>query len=100
LPIAFIVDLEKTNFDAASGQANVVRPGDNLVLENIPAIPASIVEKAAPYDEVRAATLADWDPTRREILMTTRFADLPQVHLVKMPGGERTQLTFFPDRVA
>jgi dipeptidyl aminopeptidase/acylaminoacyl peptidase len=85
---------------AALGQANVVRPGDNLVLENIPPIPASIVEQAAPYGEVRAAMLADWDPNRREILITTRFADVPQVHLVKMPGGARTQLTFFPDRVA
>ena len=33
---------------AVLGQANVVRPGDNLVLENIPAIPASIVEQAYP----------------------------------------------------
>jgi dipeptidyl aminopeptidase/acylaminoacyl peptidase len=84
----------------ALGQANFVRPGDNLVLENIPAIPASIVEQAAPYGEVRAATLADWDPSHLEMLITTRFADVPQVHLVKMPGGARTQLTFFPDRVA
>jgi dipeptidyl aminopeptidase/acylaminoacyl peptidase len=33
------------------------------------------------------------------MLITTRFADTPQVHLIKMPGGERRQLTFFPDRV-
>jgi dipeptidyl aminopeptidase/acylaminoacyl peptidase len=83
----------------ASGQANVVRPGDNLVLENIPAIPASLVEQAYPYGEVRTASLADWDPSRLEMLITTRFADVPQVHQVKMPGGARTQLTFFPDRV-
>jgi dipeptidyl aminopeptidase/acylaminoacyl peptidase len=82
------------------GQANVVRPGDNLVLENIPAIPASIVEQAYPYGEVRTASLADWDPSHLEMLITTRFADVPQVHQVKMPGGARTQLTFFPDRVA
>jgi len=82
------------------GQANVVRPGDNLVLENIPAIPASIVEQASPYGEVRAAAIADWDRSRVEMLITTRFADVAQVHLVKMPGGARTQLTFFPDRVA
>jgi hypothetical protein len=34
------------------------------------------------------------------MLIATRFADVPQVHVVKMPGGTRTQLTFFPDRVA
>src|SRR5260221_14655728 len=33
------------------------------------------------------------------MLIATRFADTPQLHLVKMPGGERQQLTFFPDTV-
>lgn len=77
----------------------VVRPGENLVVENIPAIPASIAEKANQYGEVRTATFLDWEPTQREMLIGTRFADVPQVHAVKMPGGARTQLTFFPDRV-
>ncbi len=35
---------------------------------------------------------------KREMLIGTRFADVPQIHRVKMPGGDRTQLTFFPDR--
>ena len=77
----------------------VIRPGDNLVLENIPAVPASIAEKANQYGEFRAASLYSWHPLRRELLMGTRFSDVPQVHLVKMPGGARTQLTFFPDRI-
>ena len=34
------------------------------------------------------------------MLITTRFADTAQVHLVRMPGGARRQMTFFPDRVA
>jgi len=80
----------------AAAQANAIRPGDNLVLENIPAIPASIAENAFRYSEVRAASLEDWDRSRREMLIITRFADVPQVHVVKMPGGARTQLTFFP----
>lgn len=84
----------------AAAQPGVIRPGDNLVLENIPAIPASIAEKAFQYGEVRAAAIEDWDPARREMLIVTRFADVPQVHMVKAPGGARNQLTFFPDRVA
>ncbi len=79
-------------------QAGVVRPGDNLVVGNIPPVPLAIAEKANQYGEFRAAGLADWDPVKREMLITTRFADVPQIHLVKMPGGARTQLTFFPDR--
>ena len=34
------------------------------------------------------------------MLIETRFGDTSQVHQVKFPGGARTQLTFFPDRIA
>jgi dipeptidyl aminopeptidase/acylaminoacyl peptidase len=78
----------------------VVRPGENLVIENIPPIPAAIAEKANQYGEFRSANLLDWGPTRREMLISTRFGDVPQVHLVKMPGGARAQLTFYPDRIS
>src|SRR5258708_10076784 len=33
------------------------------------------------------------------MLIATRFADTPQLHLVKMAGGTRQQLTFFADTV-
>jgi len=80
-------------------QTAYVKPGDNLVIENIPPIPVSIADKTARYGDSRAATLYSWNPVRREILIGTRFGDTNQVHLVKMPGGAREQLTFFPDRV-
>jgi dipeptidyl aminopeptidase/acylaminoacyl peptidase len=86
---------------AQSGPATmptVIKPGDNLVVENVPPIPASIAEKANQYGEFRNASIEDWDPVKREMLIGTRFADVPQIHRVKMPGGARTQLTFFPDR--
>jgi dipeptidyl aminopeptidase/acylaminoacyl peptidase len=83
---------------APAAQAAVVRPGENLVVENIPPVPQAIAEKANQYGEFRSAGFADWDPVKREMLISTRFADVPQIHLVKMPGGARTQLTFFPDR--
>ena len=84
---------------ASKGQ-EIYRPGDNLVLENVPPIPTAIVENASRYIDFRSAGLLDWDPSRREMLISTRFADVPQVHLVKLPGGARTQLTFFPDRIS
>src|ERR1700690_1932318 len=56
----------------AAAQADVIRPGDNLVLENIPAIPAGIAERAFQYGEVRSAALEDWDGSRREMLIVTR----------------------------
>src|SRR5450432_2892152 len=81
-----------------AAQPAVLKPGDNLVVENIPPVPAAIAEKANQYGEVRSAGLQDWDPVKREMLIGTRFADVPEIHRVKMPGGDRTQLTFFPDR--
>lgn len=75
-------------------------PGENLVTTGIPPIPASIAQTVERYTNFRAATLASWHPTRREMLISTRFADTPQVHLVKTPLGTRKQMTFFPERVA
>src|SRR5258708_22882387 len=80
-------------------QEAVIAPAENLIVEGVPAIPASLVETAGRYGSFRNATLADWSPTRREMLIATRFADTAQLHLVKMPGGERQQLTFFADAV-
>src|SRR6266436_3888299 len=84
---------------AASAQDGTIAPAENLIVEGVPAIPASLVETAGRYGSFRNATLADWSPTRREMLIATRLADTAQLHLVRMPGGERQQLTFFADAV-
>nr|MBA2243225.1 S9 family peptidase [Chthoniobacterales bacterium] len=62
-------------------------------------IPAELVDEVGRYTEARAATFQDWHPTRAEMLITTRFGETNQIHQVIQPGGTRTQLTFFPDRV-
>jgi dipeptidyl aminopeptidase/acylaminoacyl peptidase len=80
-------------------QEAVVAPNENLVVEGIPPIPASLAEKADRYTNFRAATVASWHPTRREMLISTRFADTFQIHEVKSPGAARTQLTFYRDDV-
>jgi hypothetical protein len=77
----------------------VVAPNENLVVEGIPPIPASLAENADRYTNFRAAVFASWHPRRREMLISTRFADTFQIHEVKMPGGARTQLTFYRDDV-
>jgi len=78
----------------------VLTPSDNLVVAGIPPVPRRLVERVGRYTEFRTAGFSDWHPLRREQLIVTRFADVPQVHRVHMPGGARTQLTFFPDRVS
>ena len=73
---------------------------DNLVVEGVPDITPELRADVGRYLEFRAATFNGWHPTRREMLVTTRFADVPQLHLVKMPGGARRQVTYFADPVA
>src|ERR1700733_151258 len=84
----------------AFSQSNEVVPNENLVVEGVPPVPASLAETVDRYTNFRAANLQSWDPAARQMLITTRFADTAQVHLVKMPGGARTQLTFYPDRIS
>ena len=80
--------------------AGLAQTPDNLVVEGVPPIPQELKEEASRYLEFRAAAFQGWHPTRREMLITTRFADSMQLHLVKMPGGARRQLTFLPEPVA
>lgn len=82
----------------ALGQNGVIVPTDNLVAEGITPIPSSMVEDIRRYTEFRGAGLSSWHPTRREMLISTRFGDSNQVHLVKFPGGDRKQITFYPER--
>ncbi|MEP6698642.1 MAG: prolyl oligopeptidase family serine peptidase [Verrucomicrobiota bacterium] len=84
---------------ADPGPAKTVTPPDSLVVDGIPPIPAELTEQVGRYTESRAAAHQDWHPTKPQMLIATRFADTAQLHLVTQPGGARSQLTFFPDRV-
>lgn len=97
--LKFVLSVTVASFSVFAEEPSI-RPNDNLVLNGIPPIPVSVAENARKYTESRQAKFSGWNPSTREMLILTRFADTAQVHLVKMPGGERKQLTFFPDRVS
>jgi|SRR5882762_149212 len=80
-------------------QGPALTPGDSLVMGSIPPVPAYLADTAGRYGSYRSATLLDWNPSEREMLISTRFGDVPQLHLVKDPGAARQQLTFFQDAV-
>ena len=84
---------------AAAQEVNVAPP-ESLVIDGVPKIPGALAETASRYASFRSASLSDWHPTRHEMLISTRFSETPQLHLVAMPGGARQQLTFFPDSVS
>lgn len=84
----------------AQEAARTLPVAENLVADGVPPVPVAIAEAAAQYTEFRSSSLADYHPTRRELLMGTRFGNTAQVHVLRMPGGARHQLTFFADPVS
>jgi dipeptidyl aminopeptidase/acylaminoacyl peptidase len=76
-----------------------IQVADNLVTEGIPPLPASLVNDVKSYTESRGAALVNWHPQRKEMLISTRFGNSNQLHYVKMPGGDRKQITFFDEPI-
>lgn len=67
---------------------------ETLVLDGVPEAPAALRERMAPYLDSRAADVTGISDDGRALLVTTRFAETAQVHLVRGPLGARRQLTF------
>lgn len=84
-PLAYAEVIQRT---ANNGQ---------LVMEDIPEIPGSVVSDLTRFQNVRSAGFADWTEDGEGIYVTTRFGDVSQMHRVDMPGGARHQLTFFDE---
>ena len=82
--------------------ADVVRTeanNGNLIMEDIPPIPQSIVADLNRYQNVRSAGFRDWTEDGEGIFITTRFGDVSQLHHVGHPGGARTQITFLDEPI-
>lgn len=70
----------------------------NIVTENVPATPAALREHLTRYENVRSHSFQDWTG-EGGILVSTRFADVSQIHEVRFPGAARRQLTFYNEPV-
>lgn len=71
----------------------------NLVMEDIPPIPAKIVEGLNRYQNVRSGFVDAWTGDGEGLYISTRFGDVSQLHRVDMPGGARRQITFYDEPV-
>ncbi len=70
----------------------------NLVLDNIPSVETPLTSRLEDYLNSRGANFVDWMPDG-SLLISTRFADVEQLHLVGAPMGAREQLTFYREPV-
>ena len=101
LSLAVALCLPFSGLAAATQKQSPARivPTDNLVVDGIPPIPSSLSAEVRRYTESRGASFSNWHPVEREILISTRFGNTSQLHRVRMPGGARTQLTFFEEPI-
>ncbi|TSC23936.1 alpha/beta fold hydrolase [Corallococcus sp. Z5C101001] len=66
----------------------------NLWTSGVPPVPPALSQRVQQYLESRSAQLLDVSGDGQQVLISTRFGDVNQLHLVEMPLGARTQLTF------
>ena len=95
-PLAFAAALLAPS--PAVPEVRTVNDG-NVVLDGVPEIPPEIGRQLRRYQNTRAASVQDWTADGRGLYVTTRFGEVAQLHRVAMPGGARTQLTFFDEPV-
>ena len=65
-----------------------------VLMEDIPPIPASLPQALSRYQSIRSARFAEWSKDSKSIYIKTRFGQIDQLHRVDKPGGARFQLTF------
>ncbi len=74
-------------------------PPPAVKAEGVPSLPAELRERLARYGQIRSAAFEDFGPDG-SILVSTRFGETTQLHLVPVPGGRREQITFENEPIA
>jgi len=76
-------------------------PGVPTLLQSgIPEIPIELRERAGQYLSARFASLLDVSDDGAALLIATRFASTNQLHVVEMPLGTRTQISFADEPIS
>ena len=84
---------------AMPAAAQIVKPAA-ITADGVPALPVSLAEALRPYAESRSASPVAWDPASKALIVTTRFANVNQLHSVAGPMMDRRQITFEADRTS
>jgi len=95
---AMVFLLLSISASAAEVQRRTANDGQ-LVMEDIPPIPASLGHTINRYQNIRSARISAWSEDSKSIYIKTRFGPVSQIHRVDIPGGARTQLTFAEEPV-
>ena len=85
--------LEPALADATERTAN----NGQLILQDVPEIPAELVTRLNQYQNTRSASFLDWAEDGQSLYVRTRFGEVSQIHQLHGPGGARNQLTWFKE---
>lgn len=68
----------------------VLTPNANLVVQGIPAIGQSLVDRVQKFTDFRGHGFVDWHPAQRQMLISHRKAGdaLTQIYLLRSPMAE------------
>lgn len=72
----------------------------NRTMENMPIISPELIARASQFNNIRSAGALSWSPAGDSILISTRFGETAQLHLVDQPLGTRRQLTFYSEPIS
>lgn len=70
-----------------------------ITADGVPPIPTSLADSVRPYAEGRGASPVAWNPRDKALWISTRFANVNQLHSVAGPMMMRRQETFEADRI-
>jgi dipeptidyl aminopeptidase/acylaminoacyl peptidase len=83
----------------ATAQDATFAPPAAMVLENVPAVRASVAAQVAKYNEFKPTSIASWHPTRLEMILVRRHSNTPQLFRLSRPGAPMQLLTDYPEPV-
>lgn len=80
---------------APAADGAVLAPNPNLLVQGIPPIPMSLVQRVQRYTDFRGHRFVDWHPRLRQMLVAFRPAgqSVPQLHLLTGPLAPLQALT-------
>lgn len=81
------------------GVAQEERKIGEMVLSGVPDWDVALEQRLSQYNQARSATLQSISDDGASILVTTRFGETAQLHVVEQAGGMRRQLTFFEEPI-
>ena len=85
---------------AAANDVGEWRANDGqMILQGVPPIPQTLIERLKQYQNVRSASFLDWVENGKGMFIRTRFGDISQVHRIYAAGGVRMQLTWFEEPI-